>query len=192
MIFLAFPYRRPLPKGQWAVAYVCTTNYHKLILMQATAERVMGGGFRRNSDSELKLKNRCTGSTLTLSFTSLFTRGQGKHGQFPFRCSILVCTIFHYPRTSKCKHMSHSSMPLTWICTMYMPNDVLHSPWGVQKLVFHLCIHLCVLKMGHISMLHRCLDTMEYEPPTIRNSKPFNLSQNWRGLYCSSFIEMPI
>ena len=55
-----------LPKGQWAVAYVCTTNYHKLILMQATAERAMGGGFRRNSDSELKLKNRCTGSTLDL------------------------------------------------------------------------------------------------------------------------------
>ena len=61
--FLAFPYHRPLPKGQWAVAYVCTTNYHKLILMQATAERAMGGGFRRNSDSEHKLKNRCTGST---------------------------------------------------------------------------------------------------------------------------------
>ena len=56
MIFLAFPYRKPLPKGQWAVAYICTTNYHKLILMQATAERAMGGGFRRNSDSELKLK----------------------------------------------------------------------------------------------------------------------------------------
>ena len=65
MIFLAFPYRRPLPKGQWAVAYVCTTNYHKLILMQATAERAMSGGFRRNSDSELKLKNRCAGSTFT-------------------------------------------------------------------------------------------------------------------------------
>ena len=63
MIFLAFPYRRPLPKGQWAVAYICTTNYHKLILMQATAKRAMGGGFRRNSDSELKLRNRCTGST---------------------------------------------------------------------------------------------------------------------------------
>ena len=31
--------------------------------MQATAERVVGGGFRRNSVSELKLKNRCTGST---------------------------------------------------------------------------------------------------------------------------------
>ena len=31
--------------------------------MQATAKRVMGGGFRRNSVSELKLKNRCTGST---------------------------------------------------------------------------------------------------------------------------------
>ena len=64
MISLAFPYRRPLPKGQWAVAYVCTTNYHKLILMQATAERAMGGGFRWNSDSELKLKNRSTGSTV--------------------------------------------------------------------------------------------------------------------------------
>ena len=63
MIFLAFPYYRPLPKGQWAVAYVRATNYHKLILMQATAERAIGGGFRRNSDSELKLKNRCTGST---------------------------------------------------------------------------------------------------------------------------------
>ena len=63
MIFLAFPYHRPLPKGQWAVAYVCAINYHKLILMQATAERVIGGGFRQNSDSELKLKNRCTGST---------------------------------------------------------------------------------------------------------------------------------
>ena len=32
--------------------------------MQATAEMAMGGGFRRNSVSELKLKNRCTGSTL--------------------------------------------------------------------------------------------------------------------------------
>ena len=31
--------------------------------MQATAETAMGGGFRRNSVSELKLKNRCTGST---------------------------------------------------------------------------------------------------------------------------------
>ena len=31
--------------------------------MQATAKMAMGGGFRRNSDSELKLKNRCTGST---------------------------------------------------------------------------------------------------------------------------------
>ena len=45
------------------VAYVRATNYNKLILMQATAERVMGGGFRQNSVSELKLKNRCTGST---------------------------------------------------------------------------------------------------------------------------------
>ena len=56
-----------VPKGQWAVAYVRTTNYHKLILMQATAEMAMGGGFRRNSVSELKLKNRCTGSTLKRS-----------------------------------------------------------------------------------------------------------------------------
>ena len=63
MIFLAFSYRRPLPKGQWAVAYVRATNYNKLILMQATAETAMGSGFRRNSVSELKLKNRCTGST---------------------------------------------------------------------------------------------------------------------------------
>ena len=47
------------------MAYVCTTNYHKLILMQATTERAMGGGFRRNSDSGLKLKNRCTGSTIS-------------------------------------------------------------------------------------------------------------------------------
>ena len=31
--------------------------------MQATAETAMDGGFRRNSVSELKLKNRCTGST---------------------------------------------------------------------------------------------------------------------------------
>ena len=31
--------------------------------MQATAERAMGGGFWQNSVSELKLKNRCTGST---------------------------------------------------------------------------------------------------------------------------------
>ena len=61
--FLAFPCRRPLLKGRAAVAYVCTTNYHKLILMQATAKRAMGGGFWQNSDSELKLKNRCTGST---------------------------------------------------------------------------------------------------------------------------------
>ena len=36
--------------------------------MQATAERAMGGGFRRNSDSELKLKNRCTGSTGVSAF----------------------------------------------------------------------------------------------------------------------------
>ena len=36
-----------LPQAtKWAVAYVRTTNYHKLILMQATAETVMGGGFR--------------------------------------------------------------------------------------------------------------------------------------------------
>ena len=64
MIFLAFPYHRPLPKGQWAVAYIHATNYHKLILMQATAETAMGGGFQRNSVSELKLKNRCTGSAV--------------------------------------------------------------------------------------------------------------------------------
>ena len=34
--------------------------------MQATAKRVMGGGFRRNSVFELKLKNRCTGSTFAM------------------------------------------------------------------------------------------------------------------------------
>ena len=34
--------------------------------MQATAEMAMGSGFRRNSVSELKLKNRCTGSTKSL------------------------------------------------------------------------------------------------------------------------------
>ena len=73
MIFLAFPYRRPLPKGQWAVAYVCATNYHKLILMQATAKMAMGSGFRRDSVSELKLKNRCTGSTF-LSYSSNICR----------------------------------------------------------------------------------------------------------------------
>ena len=33
--------------------------------MSATAETAMGGGFRRNTVSELKLKNRRTGSTLT-------------------------------------------------------------------------------------------------------------------------------
>ena len=66
MIFLAFPYYRPLPKGQWAVAYVRATNYNKLILMQATAETAMGSGFRRNSVSELKLKNRCTESTIQI------------------------------------------------------------------------------------------------------------------------------
>ena len=42
--------------------------------MQATAEKAMGGGFRQNSVSELKLKNRCTGSTLKLwIFSLLFT-----------------------------------------------------------------------------------------------------------------------
>ena len=51
----------PLPPP--SLAYVCATNYNKLILMQATAEMAMGSGFRRNSVSELKLKNRCTGST---------------------------------------------------------------------------------------------------------------------------------
>ena len=54
-----------------------TTNYHKLILMQATAERAMGSGFRRNSDSELKLKNRCTGSTkMKLNLQGELERGQ--------------------------------------------------------------------------------------------------------------------
>ena len=61
MIFLAFPLLQAT--AERAVAYVRATNYHKLILMQATAERAIGGGFRQNSDSELKLKNRCTGST---------------------------------------------------------------------------------------------------------------------------------
>ena len=51
------------------MAYVRATNYNKLIFMQATAERAMGGGFRRNSVSELKLKNRCTGSTFNVLFT---------------------------------------------------------------------------------------------------------------------------
>ena len=39
---------------------VVKTVLLSIFLSQATAERVMGGG---NSDSELKLKNRCTGST---------------------------------------------------------------------------------------------------------------------------------
>ena len=58
-----FSFSLPQATAERAVAYVCTTNYHKLILMQATAERAISSGFRRNSDSELKLKNRCTGST---------------------------------------------------------------------------------------------------------------------------------
>ena len=44
MIFLAFPYRRPLPKGQWAVAYIRATNYHKLILMQVTPKTAVVSG----------------------------------------------------------------------------------------------------------------------------------------------------
>ena len=39
------------------------SDFFSFSLLQATAERPMGGGFWRNSDSELKLKNRCTGST---------------------------------------------------------------------------------------------------------------------------------
>ena len=48
--------------------YIHATNYHKLILMQATAKTAMGSGFRRNSVSKLKLKNRCTGSTNCLTW----------------------------------------------------------------------------------------------------------------------------
>ena len=35
---------------------MCTTNLHTLIFISATADTVMGGGFRRNTVS--KLKNR--------------------------------------------------------------------------------------------------------------------------------------
>ena len=63
MILLGFSSRRPLPERQWAVACVRATHLHTSIFMSATAERAMGGGFRRNSVSELKLKNRRTGST---------------------------------------------------------------------------------------------------------------------------------
>ena len=58
-----FSFSLPQATAEWAVAYVLATNYNKLILMQATAKMAMGSGFRRNSVSELKLKNRCTGST---------------------------------------------------------------------------------------------------------------------------------
>ena len=64
--------------------------------MQATAERAMGGGFRQNSDSELKLKNRCTGSTKPilylpsanevwgkLMFSQVFVCPQGEGGWLP-------------------------------------------------------------------------------------------------------------
>ena len=61
IIKASLPGHCPLPFRQWPT--VCTTNYHKLILMEATAETAMGSGFRRNTVSELKLKNRCTGST---------------------------------------------------------------------------------------------------------------------------------
>ena len=64
MILLGFSSRRPLPERQWAVACVRATHLHTSIFMSATAERAMGGGFRRNSVSELKLKNRRTGSTV--------------------------------------------------------------------------------------------------------------------------------
>ena len=64
MILLGFSSRRPLPERQWAVACMRATHLHTSIFMSATAERAMGGGFQRNSVSELKLKNRRTGSTL--------------------------------------------------------------------------------------------------------------------------------
>ena len=66
-----FSFSLPQATAEWAVAYIRTTNYHKLILMQATAETAMGSGFRRNSVSELKLKNRCTGSTRALVHSDL-------------------------------------------------------------------------------------------------------------------------
>ena len=75
--FFSFSLPQALLKGQWAVAYIRTTNYHKLILMQATAETAMGSGFRRNSVTELKLKNRCTGSTwITMGLQSTSGRYQ--------------------------------------------------------------------------------------------------------------------
>ena len=50
-------------KTWWAVAYVYATDLHTWILMLATAEMAMGDGLWQNTVSELKLKNRCTGST---------------------------------------------------------------------------------------------------------------------------------
>ena len=44
-VFLSIFLPQATAEGQWAVAYVRATNYYKLILMQATAERAMGGGF---------------------------------------------------------------------------------------------------------------------------------------------------
>ena len=53
--------------------------------MQATAETAMGGGFRRNSVSELKLKNRCTGSTGEGVSTYYFAHTPQNRLQFFFK-----------------------------------------------------------------------------------------------------------
>ena len=111
-IFLAFPYCRPLPKGQWAVAYVRATNYHKLILMQATAETVMGGGFQCNSVSELKLKNRCTGSTFMPTFV-LFVPA--------LLPSCTLCALHIYSCAHSYTFCTHSCQLLCSLCLPFYP-----------------------------------------------------------------------
>ena len=49
----------------WSAPTICTVSQS---LHKATAEMAMGGGFQQNTVSELKLKNRHTGSTMCVSY----------------------------------------------------------------------------------------------------------------------------
>ena len=74
----------------------------------------------------------------------LGTSVQVGHG----RCSILACTIFHYPTTSKCKTCP---IPVCPWDVQYMLNDVVRNP-GVYRVQEYSL--LCAGIWRHVGILH--------------------------------------
>ena len=65
-----------------------------------------------------------------------------------YRCSIPACTIFHCPTTYKCKHLSHSCMPLGLhiMCEMGIPFIYMYVPHVYWKIGAYQNVTLLILQ----------------------------------------------